>query len=83
MTLEQIQSKKQKNLDTIGEEFGKKVEESQDEIFPLIIALLALFDYDKDGNISFDTANYARVDAFMRGLMTLLRGASILMPWSF
>ena len=42
MTLEQIQSKKQKNLDTIGEEFGKKVEESQDEIFPLIIALLAL-----------------------------------------
>jgi hypothetical protein len=75
MTLEQIQSKKQKNLDTIGEEFGKKVEESQDEILPLIIALLALFDYDKDGNISFDTANYARVDAFMRGVDDIVAGS--------
>jgi hypothetical protein len=75
MTLEQIQSKKQKNLDTIGEEFGKQVEESQNEVLPLIIALLALFSYDKNGNISFDTANYARVNAFMDGVDGAVAGS--------
>ena len=69
MELLGILSKKQENLDNIGEEFGKKVEEAQNELLPLIFILLNSFDYEQDGrDIVFSTANYAKIDAFMEGI---------------
>jgi len=71
MTLEQIASSKQEGLDTIGEDFGKKVDKSQDELLVLLLLLLSRLSYDEGGNLISSTDNYARVET----LMTEFKGA--------
>lgn len=65
MTLEQIAASKQEGLDTIGEDFGKKVDKSQDELLVLLLLLLSRLSYDTEGNLVSSTDNYARVEALM------------------
>lgn len=65
MTLEEIAASKQEGLDTIGEEFGQKVDKSQDELLVLLLLLLSRLSYDSGGNLVSSTDNYARVEALM------------------
>ena len=65
MTLEEIAASKQEGLDTIGEEFGKKVDKSQDELLVLLLLMLSKLSYDTEGNLLSTTDNYARVEALM------------------
>ena len=65
MTLEQIAASKQEGLDTIGEEFGKKVDKSQDELLVLLLLMLSKLSYNTEGNLLSTTDNYARVEALM------------------
>jgi len=65
MTLEQIAASKQEGLDTIGEDFGKKVDKSQEELLAILLLLLSRLSYDTEGNLVSSTDNYARVEALM------------------